>query len=238
MSKKADDIQEPFVKRISKAIPGVNGQKAAAAVEYGTIVGGWKPVSTYPLALWYEDSIDLSGYNLQQLTFYPEIGFNQMGVAHTVLGNDGGMILDATYVTTVPLTDDTDLLSWTIFGGSPALPNFDFASTGLVYDNTQNWETTLFVEQRMYQRNANTPNNLGNMQLLAREQLGSLDPTASDKLFIYRIIIPYSDTGPHLDFAQVGVPPSRVGFIGTMAKEADLEYMMRLKRSYELANQV
>ena len=41
MAKNADDVQEPFTRRISKAIPPVNGRKGAADATYSDIYGGW-----------------------------------------------------------------------------------------------------------------------------------------------------------------------------------------------------
>jgi len=144
MAKKADDVQEPFTRRISKAIPGVNGRKGNTDPSYVDIYGGWQDLGpTYPLGLYYQDTIDLSGYARKDLTFYPEIGFNQIGVGPNILGDDGGELLDCVFITTVPLTDINSLWWWTITGSSPALPQFDnIAIGGLIQDSTQ-WETVL-----------------------------------------------------------------------------------------------
>jgi hypothetical protein len=230
-------VEDTKVRRITKSIPGVNAQKGAADVEYNTILGGWRPLGIMPLGLIYEDSIDLSGYALQDLTFFPELGFNQMSVGHNLLGSDGGTIVDVTYVSTVPLTDETSLWWWSASGGSPALPQFPNVAIGFQPDATQ-WETLPFQETRLYSRSSNMPSQLGTTIPIEKAQVGSLDPITVDKLYIYRIVLPYSDTGPHDNFQQVTVPPSRVGFIGTMAEEPTIEYLMRLKRNYELANQV
>jgi len=123
-------VEDTKVRRITKSIPGVNAQKGAADVEYNTILGGWRPLGIMPLGLIYEDSIDLSGYALQDLTFFPELGFNQMSVGHNLLGSDGGTIVDVTYVSTVPLTDETSLWWWSASGGSPALPQFPNVAIG------------------------------------------------------------------------------------------------------------
>ena len=239
MAKKADDVQEPFTRRISKAIPGVIASKANVDPNYSDINGGWQDMGpTVPLGLYYQDTIDLSGYARKDLTFYPEIGFNQIGVGPGIVGDDGGELLDCVFITTVPLTDITSLWWWTVSGSSPALPQFDNPSIGFSVQDATQWETLLYCEQRLYARNVNVPGASAFMQLINRAQLGSLEATAADKLFITRVVLPYSNTAPFQDFTQITVPPSRVGFIGTMAKEPELEYMMRLKRSYELANQV
>jgi hypothetical protein len=69
-------------------------------------------------------------------------------------------------------------------------------------------------------------------------QLGSLEPTAADKLFASRIVMPYGKVANTILMTSMASPAQRVGFRGMMAEEPTLEYMMRLKRSYELANQV
>jgi hypothetical protein len=239
MAKKpSSEESDPFTRRISTTIPGVNGRKQEADPTYNEVYGGWRSLSIYPLGLVYEDTISLSGYHMQDLTYYPELGFNQIGVGHSVLGNDGGEILDCTIVSLLPIKDDTSLWWWVISGSSPALPQFDNNAIGFDVQDTSQWETLPFMEQRLYARNTNVPGATGFMQPLDRAQLGSLDPFAVDKLYVYRVVLPYSNTGNYDAFSQVSAPPSRVGFIGTMAKEDDIEYLMRLKRGYELANQV
>ena len=66
----------------------------------------------------------------------------------------------------------------------------------------------------------------------------SLEPTAADCLYCYRVAaIPTAQTGgTGIDF--VYLPPKRVILDAFTVEEPELSYMMRLKRSYELANQV
>lgn len=249
MAKKAsDEFQEPYIRRLSKDLPGANPQKQSADTEYNEIYnqGNWRPYELYPLALICDDTIDLSGYNLQDLTFYPEIGFNQISPIYQMSGRDGGSLFDATVITTVPIDDDT--LYWTIvFGGSPASPQYG-NTTLAVEISPINYEQLLYCDVQYHTRNSSTPGVTGNTQLIGRSQLGSLEPTAADKLYIYRLVVPYSNGGQESldppeqertdDFLSLIIPPTKVGLIGTMAKEPDIEYLMRLKRSYELANQV
>jgi len=64
----------------------------------------------------------------------------------------------------------------------------------------------------------------------------SLEPTAADTLYCYRLIAlnAFQSPGANLFF----LPPKRVILDCMSAEEPTLQYMMRLKRSYELANQV
>jgi hypothetical protein len=63
---------------------------------------------------------------------------------------------------------------------------------------------------------------------------GSASPTAVQKLWIYRVIVPGAGSG---DPIIIQVPASRFVLAADIVKEDDLPYMMRLKRSYELATQ-
>ena len=73
------------------------------------------------------------------------------------------------------------------------------------------------------------------LRLIDRQTFSSLEPTAADKLYGYRIIVLAAAEG---EIETAYVPASRVLIPGTLSAEPKLEYMMRLKRSYELANQV
>jgi len=56
------------------------------------------------------------------------------------------------------------------------------------------------------------------------------EPTAASKLYCYRIIRPWIDTG----ITKIQIPSSRFYLTGVRDQEEDLVYLMRLKRSYEL----
>jgi hypothetical protein len=64
--------------------------------------------------------------------------------------------------------------------------------------------------------------------------LGSAEPTAVQKLWVYRVLIP---TATDLSTSTWVVPATRFVLGAEIVKEDDLPYMMRLKRSYELATQ-
>ena len=80
------------------------------------------------------------------------------------------------------------------------------------------------------------------MQLVDVGQIGSLQPFAVDKIYIYRMVMPYSNTSlpgqTYTNFRLLGITSCRVGFRGISKQEPETEYLMRLKRGYELANQV
>ena len=99
----------------------------------------------------------------------------------------------------------------------------------------QNWTTLLFGQTNTYMINSTLP-ALGVCQTINSESYGSLSPTASDKLYVYKVVLPGTVSGRIGN--SLSVASSRLIIPGSMMQEPKLEYMMRLKRSYELANQV
>jgi hypothetical protein len=52
-------------------------------------------------------------------------------------------------------------------------------------------------------------------------------------LYVIKMVLPLA-----VDQTTLGIPASRVILIGDMTQEPELEYLMRLSRSVQLANQV
>ena len=204
---------------------------AGDGTEWIDLIGlnGWLPVPSAPQALYWEGSIDLSGYARDYKTFYPAGGVIQEGPYYSAFQGAGQVVL--TIVSSVPL--DPDIVAIQIgANGGPGFIDYNFASTGF---NQQNWNTVIFAETQVNLINANLP-SIGICQPITVKQSGSLEPTAAQVLYVMKFVVPLVIAG------QIGitlqVPPSRVILPGTMDQEPELEYMMRLSRSIELANQV
>jgi hypothetical protein len=85
---------------------------------------------------------------------------------------------------------------------------------------------------RLFTKNANIT-GIPTLMLNARTvRFGSGNPTNVQKLWVYRIVVFF---GTPLAGEFLAIPASSVLLISDVYKEGDLEYMMRLKRSYELA---
>jgi len=219
-----EELADPFQRTISEPIGYYIAQKGAEDTEWSYSGGDrqWLPIPSYPLALSWSSSIDLSGYALQGKTFFPVTGFLQQS---PVIALDAGAAIHMmTVISSVPLDVDRLLADVTV-GTTPDL-------------STQEWETVLYCRSETYMATTTTPSAFNYLTLQNVGQSGSLEPTAADKLFIYRIALPIGVTALANDFTRIQLPGCRVGLIGQMADEPQLEYMMRLKRSYELANQV
>lgn len=212
------------------------------ATTIGGYSGGWTADEN---ALRYETTIDLSGYERQDLTFYPYASFLQEGGFWLYTDGAGAYVYDV--VSSVPI-DYTSLYFGIVGQGTPGF-------TSLSYDPTQELRfqdptTIIHSHLRLQSRNIQFPGNY----FLANELesiASSLEPTAADKLYFYRVVLLLRDANPDPGDpsatppippgnpfgSDILVPAGRILIPGRLMKEPDLEYIMRLKRSYELANQ-
>ena len=234
MAKKVDaELADPYMRDISCQIPQCIASKAAADATWNSIEGAWQAniAGVNALNLVYEDSIDLSGYANQKLTFFPELSLLQESPVDALTGPGAAGILDATVITTAPI-DHADLVQLTALGSAPGLTDVFAVDGNLTY------EQVLFCRIRVGLVDTATPSAQGFLRDKKTMQLGSMEPTAADKLFVYRVIVAYPLISGVPEFEDLIAPAQRVILRGTMAEEPTIEYMMRLKRSYELANQV
>jgi len=192
-------------------------------------LNGWLPVPTAPTSLYWSGSIDLSGYARDYKTFYPTGGVIQEGPSWVSFGGSGQQVI--TVVSSVPLDPDVLLLQ-TAGNGGPGFIDFNTLATGT---GQQDWNTVMFGESQVNLINQNLP-ALGVCQPITVKQFGSLSPTAAQVLYVMKLVGPY--VLADIIGTTMGIPASRVILPGTMDQEPELEYMMRLARSVELANQV
>jgi hypothetical protein len=189
---------------------------------------GWTPIGAYPLAIGWEGTIDLSGYARDYKTFYPSGGVIQEGAFWSEIAGDG--LISYTLVSSTPVDLEETVFQIIAAGGPGFLDNGSYQ----IPNSQQNWTTVIFAESQLLVPNVNiTPNARGFLQPLSKNQSGSLSPTAAQVLYVYKLVYPFGTAQTELI-----VPASRVILPGSMDQEPELEYMMRLSRSVELANQV
>lgn len=189
----------------------------------------------------HSTTIDLGGYTRQDdLTVFFRNSFEQRG------GNDlcfwssydpnKDAIQEQVIISSVPFTDN-QLLSTVFFspGFTPGpVPGFDFGN----FDRTHiiHGHLRLYFANAVIGSGAFTSTGYATLQALTDNVYSSLEPTAADTLYCYRLLfLPPADTS---NLTNISMAPSRVLMSITTDEEPDLSYMMRLKRSYELANQV
>jgi len=192
-------------------------------------LNGWSLVPGTQNAIFWEGTIDLSGYAREMKTFYPLAGFTQEGPYHISFGGSGQSSF--TIVSSIPLDPEVILTQWGA-GGGPGFLDFNLLASGV---GQQNYETVMFAENQTHLINSQFP-ALGVTQLLNKNQSGSLSATASDTLYVMKIAVP--QVVANIIGDSMSLPASRVVIPGKFGTEPDVEYMMRLKRSVELANQV
>ncbi len=185
---------------------------------------GWSALG--PVMYW-QGSIDLSGYAMERKTFYPVTAFVQEAGQAVSFGGSGQNV---TYVVSSVPTDITTLITQIAFNSAPGF--IQSYTAGVTQDD---WTTVLFGQNDQYLINSTLP-ALGITQLMSLHQFGSLSPTAVDKLYVTKLVFPGTLSG--VIGTSMSIPSSRIVLPGTIKAEPKLEYMMRLKRSYELANQV
>jgi hypothetical protein len=193
-------------------------------------LNGWQQAST--TVYFHETSIDLSGYARESMTFFPDaVGLQDPGIytlgIQTLLPDAPQQALQVLdIITSVPMDiNQVALLQ------SPSPNNAGPAMLGSEYD----FSTILFGMYRFFTANTNMPYP-AYQQLERSQRFDSGEPTAVDRLFCYRIV--RSLQQDLIDGDTIGIPACRQLVSGVFSEESELVYMQRLKRGYELANQV
>ena len=220
---------------LSIEIPPMSVAKLAGEPTWTTLAGanGWQVVDALGLpgtVMAWTGTIDLSGYARDYKTFYPVGGIIQQGPY--VLETLGGGLILYTVVSSTPL--DPENVQWQLsMNGGPGFMNNPGAVGGGLGRDQQNPTTIMFAESQLFVPNVNIAPNIFGIQPLSRHQSGSMEPTASDTLYVVSLYYPLEQ-----GMTGASIPAQRVILPGTMDQEPELEYIMRLSRSIELANQV
>ena len=191
-----------------------------------------------------EAKLDLSGYVQSDLTVGFRRSFEQKGGTEfiewkTSYDPSTEYAIETILVSSVPFNDN-QLFAACV--GSPGFTNY--VDAGIDWGNF-NREHIIHGSYKIHYPNSvvgsSAFNGSGAATLVPLQDnyFSSLEPTAADCLYCYRVIIA-PDHGASLSegIQKLFFPPVRVILDAFTVEEPTLEYMMRLKRSYELANQV
>lgn len=223
-----------------------------------TVTGVWgmNPSSDYrplnpgdypALNIWVsEHKLDLSGYVQSDLTVGFRRSFEQESAYRTISWNANRDNLIKPYqtavgeqiiISSVPL-NDTQLTS-TIFtapGFTPIITTIDhgnFNRTHIIHGHGS------WFDVELNQVSDPSDDSTGFLKLEQDFYYSSLEPTAADCLYCYRLVaLPDGAASNGFGATFLSLPAKRVILDAFTVEEPTLEYMMRLKRSYELANQV
>jgi len=185
------------------------------SINDASMQGGWRLLSSAG-AFVSETYFDLSGMSQREKTLFFEGATVQCPTLPLIaLGAPGDNIAICDIMSSSPISD-LDLTLFNVFGNSQVQGSINFEST--IYARVEQFVVDL--------DNA----TFGSMVRANSAQLGSLGPTASDRIYSYRVLMVVGTlTGNRLDstFAR--------HLLQTTAKsEEEYEYLMRLMRSYEL----
>lgn len=239
-----------------QAIVGNDGYDLdfASSFRYAIIRG-----TVYNQLMIDETTIDLGGYTRQDdLTVFFRNSFEQKAGIYSgeIEYGSGGLpfkpfghsVSEMMLVSSVPFTDEqlvANLLNAPGFipnGNYNALVGFDagnFNRTHIIHGRTTVMGLTPLVGSDPTD-GAPGDTAMGTLEIFDESYYSSLEPTSADTLYCYRLLSfpqSFSQNVPTA-FTGFNIPSRRVLMNVVVDKEPDLEYMMRLSRSYELANQV
>ena len=193
---------------------------------WGTL-NGWQQLSSTVLA--HETRIDLSGYTRDALTFFPTgVGLQDPGIYEFSPLDDPAFPLKALQVLDIVTSIPMDLLT------TATTMQANNSAPGMIGSESE-FESIVFGAYRFFTPNTQVvyPNY---MSLERSERFDSGEPSASEYLYCYRIVQMIQQDLVADNFVRI--PATRQLIAGVISEEKDLVYMQRLKRSYELANQV
>jgi hypothetical protein len=206
---------------LSKNIPAVNLQRGASG--WGG-ANGWFGTSANDLIM-YETYFDTSGYTSDDLTLFP-ISCLLQDPGRYISSNNAVPLQVLDIISQVRLSL-TDVYSWVYpdptVQGSNAMPG--------MFGTDVDWTQIIWGQYRTFLPQ-NTFTGFGTEMLVASGGLfGSGSPSTAQKLYCYRfILLPGSQ-----DTDTLQLPASRFVLNAAIAPEDDTAFLMRQKRSYELA---
>lgn len=173
-----------------------------------------------------ESYIDLAGLAIDDKTVFFEAMTVQTGSPPLLVGagaESNFRVYD--FMTSIPinLVDFTTTLQY-IEGIGFGTPGQQLNFENVHYARTQYYATDLDF-------NFTVPRQT------STHQHGSLGSTASDRLYVYRIVYATMVLGPGATTISLTLPPARDLILADVKEEPDYVYMMRLKRSYDLQNE-
>lgn len=167
----------------------------------------------------FETYYDLAGMSMEEKTLFFEAATVQdVTNPAQVNGVPGDLIGITDLMTSTPLSDDA-LTQFTLLGNTVGskFPSFD----QVIYARNN-----IFVVDLDFAAS-------GYFNLLSSNQLGSMQPTASDRIYVYRVVAIDADNTA----TSYTVLPARFLLQATAKEEPEFQYLMRLMRSYNLQNE-
>jgi len=185
--------------------------------------GEWAALSSS--AFYWRGTMDLRGVTASDRTLFfasniyqrPLPYLSSVDMASPVML--GFTIMDQLIVSDVPLDD-------------PAATTSPWSQTAGFADSRDDYMEVKLAQGFLCSSNTNTPKAL---PVVDTWSFGSNDPTATNKLYLYRWLNIFFAPGTQfLPGEKIAIPPYRYVGTGISTNEPDLEWLMRLKRSFEV----
>jgi hypothetical protein len=194
-------------------------QTAPDAFEIDGQTGSWRALNNKVFAS--SSYFDLAGMSQREKTmFFEAATVQELYSPIHVDGQVGDNIVVFDIMTSEPM-NDAELLSFAASG------NFATSQAGLGY------QETIYARVRHYLVDLDTA-SWGTFILGTENQLGSLEATASDRIYTYRMVYVVKLNTSFSIQGKITVYYARHIIRAEAKEEADYRYLMRLRRSYEL----
>jgi len=181
---------------------------------------------------YYSEEIDVSGWGARGLTFFPT-GYRVLN-APVYRGLGGGYLVETTIMTQSPF----DVINW-VQGEIAASNRLDFTFPALLQKRGPfPGSSTPLLDREDFLGGITTMLSTSTQlpaQLAApvnSVDFSSLEPTATDRIYVYRIIT--IQNAALQTVGTVEVPACRVVLAGVPSAEKELSYIMRLNNSFKL----
>jgi len=200
---------------MSQMFPEYMGQFTTQWGKYKT----WQNSVTYPEVIFNETYFDMSGYTHDDMTVFPlGITLQDPGIYVSSNADVPMQVLDV--VSQVRLSPGAVLTDLVTLSNVPGM-----------MESTVDWTQILWGQYRTFLGQAQYQANQTIFLPASGGLFGSGSPSTAEKIYCYRFII----TSGAAENDNMKIPASRVVMNAVSAAEEEKVFLMRQKRSYELA---
>jgi hypothetical protein len=200
---------------LSMMFPEYFGAFTTVWSEYKT----WQASNAFPNVIWNETYFDLSGYELDDLTLFPlGASLQDPGLYQASNADVPMQVLD---IISQDRLDMGELFADMALNNAPGM-----------MESNEDWVQIVWGQYRTMLGQATYQSNATIFLPANGSLFGSGSPTTVAKLWCYRVVI---REGASTEGNDMQIPASRIVLSAIIAREDDKEFMMRQKRSYELA---
>jgi len=178
-------------------------------------------LASFPTYAVYAQSsyFDLAGMTQQEKTIFFETVSVQNAYNPLIQGgHTGDGLFETVLLTTTPIPENQLLLE---VGIGPGLP-----------DSFVDWSQVVYYRNRTFSQTADLA-GFTSLPITSENKMGSAYPTASDRVYIYRILTAQVVSGS-AQFTQLATSGCQIVLGASVKEEPEFQYLYRLMRSYEL----